>query len=182
MTELALFGEDRPAPGPPPVVQRSAEISDDGLYRYELRRAWGPSLRTMTFVMLNPSVADALRDDQTIRRCLHYARREGCGRLLVVNLYALRSTDPKALLTHPDPVGPLNDETLARVLADTLDHATLKPLPVVAAWGGKAGPDRVARFLELARGRPLLCLGETKDGAPRHPSRLGNEQPLTRWG
>jgi hypothetical protein len=64
--------------------------------------------RRMTFVMLNPSTADQLVDDPTIRRCIAFALRWNCGTLQVVNLFAARSTDPKALDGLTDPVGPDN--------------------------------------------------------------------------
>ena len=60
--------------------QRSgAIISACGQYRYHLWRRWDELLPTMVWVMLNPSTADATEDDPTIRRCIGFAKREGCG-------------------------------------------------------------------------------------------------------
>lgn len=94
----------------------SAEISPCGQYRYKLMRSilqvvgWDkPAL----FIMLNPSTADADIDDPTVRRCIGFAKREMCSSLTVVNLYALRATDPRQLMKHQNPVGPLNDQWLA---------------------------------------------------------------------
>ena len=76
----------------------SAMISPDGLYRYWLQRETGiDNDKIMLFVMLNPSVADAVENDPTIRRCIGYAKREGFGMLEVVNLFAFISTDPDGL-------------------------------------------------------------------------------------
>lgn len=84
-----------------------ADISACGAYRYRLDRLGALLGRgAVNFVMLNPSTADAEQDDPTIRRCLGYAFRWGFARLIVTNLYALRSTDPRALWEHPDPIGP----------------------------------------------------------------------------
>src|SRR5689334_18589152 len=109
-----------------------------GRYRYRLWRQWDPAKPAVAFVMLNPSTADATTDDPTIRRCFGFAQGWGFGRLEVVNLFALRATDPRELARHPDPVGPANDAHIAAALALT-DQA-------VAAWGcGGALRERGAR-------------------------------------
>lgn len=154
----------------------SAVLSQDGVYRYLLTRTWaeGPAL---AFVMLNPSTADATADDPTIRRCIGFAKREGFGGLTVVNLYALRATDPRELRRAIDPVGPDNDGHLRRVTWESqLDDA-----PAVVAWGAHAAPDRVAAFVRLATGTRLVCLGTTQAGAPRHPLYIAGAQPLVPW-
>lgn len=59
-------------------TRKSASLSACGKYRYTLGRAWGLGVReqcAMSFVMLNPSTADAEHDDPTIRRCIHFALR-----------------------------------------------------------------------------------------------------------
>lgn len=97
-------------------TRMSAVLSDDGQYRCQLERTWGFG-DAVTFVMLNPSTADARKDDPTIRRCLSYARSWGYDGIRVVNLYALRSSDPKMLKTVADPVGPENDAWIARTVS-----------------------------------------------------------------
>lgn len=136
-------------------------------YRYLLTRIWEPSIPPLVFLMLNPSTADALEDDATIRRLAGshgFARREGAGGVVVVNLFALCSTDPRALLHHPDPVGRYNDAFIR--------HATSGPSPVIAAWGAAGVQhgrgEQVTKTL-LARNVPLKCLGTTSTGQPRHP-------------
>jgi hypothetical protein len=156
----------------------AAEISACGLYRYTLHRPCEvrhPERGTALFVMLNPSTADATQDDPTIRRCRGFARTWGCNGLTVVNLYALRSTDPAALWRAADPVGPENDYHLRRIAREYGD--------VVCAWGAGARPDRVAAFLKLMEGAGarLWSLGVTKDGSPRHPLYVRADQPLIPW-
>lgn len=155
----------------------AAYISPCEQYRYWLFRnneVPKPDSGAALFVMLNPSTADASLDDPTIRRCRGFAKTWGCAGLMVANLYALRSTDPKALWAHADPVGPENDEYLADLARKYGD--------VVCAWGAIARPDRVARFHEIMESvRPavrLWCLGTTKSGAPRHPLYVKADQPL----
>ena len=146
---------------------KSAFFSKDRRYRYLLRRRIGDSEKRVLFVMLNPSKADETRNDATIRRCIGFARDWGYGLLDVVNLFALMSTYPKALLKADDPVGPGNDAAIRAALEVA---AT-----VVLAWGnhGLDHEGRAAAVIEMARkaARPY-SLGLTKRGAPRHPLRL----------
>lgn len=158
-----------------------AVFSEDMLYRYRLERCWDPARRRMLFIMLNPSTADAFVLDPTVRRCVGFARREGCGSVEVVNLFALRSTDPKALYEHEDPVGPDNLEQIA----EAIDGADI----LVAAWGAHAGPlaetvaNQPSAVLDLAdeAGKSLLCLGLTQAGHPCHPLYVKAEQPLVTY-
>lgn len=160
-------------------MSRRAHISEDGLYRYSLTRRFDRLLGcgTCTFVMLNPSTADADQDDPTIRRCIGYMERFGYNHLRVVNLYAYRATNPRDLWGAADPVGPINDHVLQLAFRD----ADL----LIAAWGAHAKPERVAEVLAMAkrpgRGGPFLCLGKTKDGAPRHPLYLPANAELQAW-
>jgi len=166
-----------------PDVDKAARLSPDGRYRYWLRRRWagrdgvGVRYRLVTFVMLNPSTADAELDDPTIRRCQSFARSWGYDGIMVVNLYALRSTDPKGLWLDGDPVGPRNDSHL-RIAAF---FAQYDDTPIVAAWGANARPERVAEVLAIPHMDRLTCLGVTKDGSPRHPLYVRGDTPTTAW-
>lgn len=51
------------------TAQGTAVLSSDDQYRYRLTRTWAAA-SPVTFVMLNPSTADASADDPTIRRCI----------------------------------------------------------------------------------------------------------------
>lgn len=158
-----------------PVVS-SAVVSGCGRYRYWLGRAWSTA-PPVTFVMLNPSTADAHADDPTIRRCVNYARAWGYGGIWVVNLYAWRATDPRDLRTADDPVGPDNNAWLtwaARTTTPTTATAattatTATGAPIVAAWGAHADPERVRTVLGLTGMHRLTALAFTKSGQPRHP-------------
>lgn len=146
-------------------------MSECGTYRYQLERSWGPSYR-LVFCMLNPSTADAIVDDPTIRRCIGFAKRDGYDGITVCNAYALRATNPKLLKGHPDPIGPRNDEWLER-------SCILSP-KVVVAWGANIDPARAEQMTNIFRrsGTEVLCLGRTKAGHPRHPLYIRADQPL----
>lgn len=147
-----------------------AVISECGRYRYELRRPLESMLRwhrPILWIMLNPSTADAYKDDPTIRRCINFSKTWGMTQLLVGNLYALRATDPKALRAPPggiDAVGPLTDAHL--------DKMACEAEVIVLAWG-QLGPDKkraeslVARL--AAYRHRMHVLGYTLSGVPRHP-------------
>lgn len=153
------------------TVEGDAVFSDCGRYRYLLTRRWGDG-PAATFVMLNPSTADAATDDPTIRRCIGFAKSWDCGSLNVVNLFAFRATDPRELLAATDPVGPRNDAFLHSYLPDG-----------VAAWGAHKMASTRARGVVRAfvRSSPLWCLGVTKDGHPRHPLYVRADAPLILW-
>jgi hypothetical protein len=142
-------------------MRAGAVFDPTGAYRYVLWRRWDAFRPGVTFVMLNPSTADADRDDPTIRRCLGFARAWGFGGLLVVNLFALRAASPRTLRTAPDPIGPRNDGFLARAARDA--HT------LIVAWGdggvlGGRGEAVLRRLPQIP-----FCLGTTRAGQPRHP-------------
>ncbi|MFI4897265.1 MAG: DUF1643 domain-containing protein [Phycisphaerales bacterium JB059] len=158
-----------------------ATFDETRTYRYTLHRRWAPAGGRVCFCLLNPSTADEFKLDPTLTRCLGYARRWGFHAMEVVNIFALRSTDPGALREHDDPVGPGNDRAI-RLAARRADR-------VVVGWGAHGAllgrGEQVARLLtDLCR---PLCLGLTNAGAPRHPLYLRKdlepiEYDLTRAG
>jgi len=152
-------------------VESGAIISDCGQYRYRLWRMWDHSSDALPICMLNPSTADASVDDPTIRRCMSFARREGFGGIVVVNLFALRATDPKALKHHPFPVGSDNRWHLEQVAWWCRNY----DMPILCAWG--AGRD-ARHALDAFAGVELVCLARTTDGSPRHPLYVRANQPL----
>ena len=152
-------------------IRKDALISDCGTYRYWLSRSWDDGSRKLAFVMLNPSTADASIDDPTIRRCMGFAKRERFGGILVVNLYALRATDPSDLLRADDPIGPRNEHWLREVFVNAGQGN------VVCAWGTKGGQQ--AKWISKSLGGfGCVCLGKTKDGHPRHPLYVKSDQPF----
>lgn len=156
----------------PHGMQRAAQISPCGRYRYTLGRRWGDG-GTVGFLMLNPSTADARKDDPTLRRCIGFARDWGYGGVTVANLYAYRATKPADLWKAADPIGPANDAHLTAV-ADGCDL-------LVAAWGAHAKPDRVAAVLALPGMNRLHALALTASGQPGHPLYLRGDLVPQPW-
>lgn len=167
-------------PAAPLEGTSSAIISDCGLYRYRLERA-GEGEGVTAIIMVNPSTADALADDPTIRKLKGFGQRNGWGRLVVGNLFAWRATDVRELGTAADPIGPLNDMHLRRMMVEA-DR-------VVFAWGPVTKQPRavrerwrdVARMAAIAGHRPLSIGAPAKCGHPRHPLMLAYIEPVTPW-
>lgn len=153
-------------------VTRTADVSKCGRYRWWLRRSWkhGGDGRVVCFVMLNPSTADSLKDDPTIRRCMGFARRWGFTAVSIRNLFPLRATDPRELLTADEPTGGRRGDTELRVA--TTAHVT------VVAWGTSVPFGRDQAAVKMFGTTPLHCLGTTKHGHPRHPLYVRNDHPL----
>lgn len=160
-------------------IERDAAISECGRYRWWLTRRWGDG-PLCCWIMLNPSTADTEQDDPTIRRCMGFADRWGYGGIVVVNLFALRSTDPAELKRADDPVGQFNDESIE-------EHAKRSAF-TVAAWGAHGSFRRRGRRVAKALwdiGEAPHCLGATKAGHPKHPLYLRADtepMPLTTKG
>lgn len=155
----------------------AAVFDTDRVYRYALLRRWayGP---LALWVMLNPSTADAFSEDSTSRRVISFSRAWHCGGMIAVNLFGLRSTDPRALRTHDSPVGPDND----RVISWHLSADGPLVGPVVAAWGVHGalnGRDQKMLQLLAEHGRRVRCLGLTSKGHPRDPLYVPNSATLT---
>lgn len=134
-------------------------------WRYTLFRRWsGPKPGMVNFIGLNPSTADERTDDNTVRRCVRWAYEWGWSGCCVTNIFAYRSTDPKALYASDAPIGVEND----RHLVETAKASGL----VIAAWGVHGAHLNRGQFVAtmLTRaGIDLQCLGVTKAGIPRHP-------------
>ncbi|HLJ33607.1 MAG TPA: DUF1643 domain-containing protein [Ktedonobacteraceae bacterium] len=142
-------------------------------YRYTLWRGWSTDHPRVTFIMLNPSTADAQRNDPTISRCIAFAQYWGFGALEVVNLFACKTTYPHDLLKAANPVGEENDQFLMQAVA--------RSSCIVAAWGTKGNLlDRDKHILRLLASRQdIYCLGITREGYPRHPLYVKGDTGLT---
>jgi hypothetical protein len=199
MSEALPEAEDLNVGGGTPAAKSTASvtgkdhgaiISPCGFYRYHLWRRVGgqrPGAHGQTlmpgdgasgrcvFVMLNPSTADADRDDPTIRRCSVYARRWGFEWLDVLNIFAYRSTDPSVLPKVPAPIGPENDRYLITVGRNAL---------VVCAWGKPGalyGRGREVAAMLRDRGVKPHYLKLNGDGSPAHPLYLKSDLVPTEW-
>ena len=156
-----------------PAMISGAQFSDDRVYRYALWRTWDETKGHAMFIGLNPSTADETKDDQTIRKCMAFARRWDYGGIYMLNIFAFRATDPQVMKAAADPIGPGNDDIIRRYLACAGT--------AIACWGVHGQHrNRSQRVRAWLRGR-LHHLGLTKDGHPKHPLYLPLSTPAEVW-
>lgn len=149
-----------------------AILSEDRMHRYVLWRRVGSNSRILAFVGLNPSTADETENDQTIRRCMAFACREGSGIMLMLNLFSFRATNWRVLFSEPVMTDPANDDWLKKSF-EIADE-------VVFCWGNQGGFNR--RDEEVGRMvRKPRCFGFNENGAPKHPSRLPRHTELQNY-
>ncbi len=160
-------------------MNRETFFSSDRVYRYTLWREFydvralpgmgvpvegNHALHYVQFIGLNPSTADETKDDPTIRRCVGFCKEWGFGALCMTNIFAFRSTQPKAMMRANDPIGPDNTEHLLNIGKG----AGL----IVAAWGAVGGHlQQQSHVIRLFTNSllQLHCLGKNSDGSPKHP-------------
>lgn len=169
MNTQMVFGANGPA--------RRCVISNDGEHRYQLSETWGMGDRLL-WIMLNPSTADGSVDDPTIRKVRGFTQRQAFMGWDVANLFAFRATCPDALrgiLRHNPAraMGLRNDLYLGKLAENA--HT------IAVAWGATPwAENRATIVLATLRAlkKPIVCLGVTKSGAPRHPLMVSYRQVL----
>lgn len=167
-------------------TQSSAVIDGPAdCYRYELRRAWELDLPLLVVCMLNPSTADADKNDPTILALIHFAKLWGYGGLLIVNLCAYRSSSPSDMMTAVNPAGRYNGVYLSHAMEYARDNGG----QMLVAWGNDGAFQRRDEMICIKAkeiGVSLVCLGTTLSGAPKHPMargkhRISREQQPVAW-
>src|SRR5690348_16775302 len=76
-----------------PEMTRRCVLSPCGTYRYVLEEILPKGTGSLAWIMINPSTADGLLDDATIRKVRGFTERLGFGRWFVINLFAFRAVD-----------------------------------------------------------------------------------------
>lgn len=145
-------------------VKGLAAFSNNGMYRYMLTREWDSTKKPLVFILLNPSVGTETSLELTTAGCAKRAKTWNYGGIIVLNLFAFISTDPSQIKKVTDPIGRDNDGFL-RSAAEKCEG-----VDIVAAWG-KSGNhrNRDQEVASMFAKHQLLCLGQNKDGSPRHP-------------
>jgi hypothetical protein len=153
------------------TIKYKTVMDDRQINRYTLTREWDTSLPKIVYIMLNPSIADHLKVDPTLNKCLNFAIDNGYGSLEIVNLFAFRSTDPDQLKRIENPIGSENDQFIL--------NAVNNAETIVLAWGGENGKymSRDKQILELIKNykAKIKCFEDfTGKKKPQHPLTLKN--------
>lgn len=140
-------------------LEKGAEFSECGKYRYVLRRIWDTNLPFVMCVGLNPSTANSDDDDRTIRNLCDLLSKSGYGGLFMMNLFALISSEPNDLRACPDPLK--DNDIWIHSIASRCDD-------IIFCWGSfKQAEYRAKKLISLFP--KALCLGKTSNGKPIHP-------------
>jgi hypothetical protein len=127
--------------------------------------------------MLNPSTADEKQLDPTVTRCKKRAQALGYGGFEVVNIFALRSTDPRALYDSIDPLGSENFDAIAEAVIDCE--------LAICAWGSHGKLFGMGKFihewLTFFSPEKIRYLKLNSDGSPAHPLYLPYSLQPTLW-
>ena len=106
---------------------------------------------------------------------------------MVVNLFAVRATDPKDMKAANDPVGPDNMGHIKDAIQYVNSSVHLSEHgseSVICAWGAHGSymdqDETVLGWIESEGGIPF-CLGETKAGFPKHPLYLPSDAMCIRY-
>lgn len=142
-------------------MNKNTIFSDCRQYRYTLWREWIGGNGYAVFVGLNPSTADEVNNDPTVRRCINFSKEWGFSGMFMMNIFAFRATDPEVMKAHPEPIGCDNDHHLLEVAKDAG--------VVIAAWGVHGVHLRRNEAVINLLGDKLHCLKLTKQGHPAHP-------------
>ena len=148
--------------------------SEDNSVRYVLGKY---ATRPLIVFGINPSIATAEKNDNTIgiiERIAKIRKRDG---YLMFNLYPLRATKIKSDF----PV--VCDENICKLNYQYISERIPKGSEIVAAWGTHIS-DRayfVSALREInaivkQRGAKWVCLSRTKQGHPHHPTRLAYDK------
>lgn len=150
--------------------------------RYMLWRIWDKTLPMITFAMLNPSRADESTLDNTLRRTHTFAKENGHGGMIVVNLIPFVSPSPTdAVNADSNALGEGNGERNAHHVRNALNRS--KTVVVgFGTWVSKSPFREAYQHIEtILNERSPMCLGHNADGSPKHPLYVAANTPLERF-
>ncbi len=115
--------------------------------------------------MLNPSVADEIKDDPTIRRLINFTKKFDYGGFLVGNIFTKITPNPKEI-DRSKGISDKNFEELFKLI-NKVDQ-------IVYAWGNSVEEPKILKELISSP----KCFGKNFNGTPKHPLYLSSSSQL----
>lgn len=166
-----------------PVIRRKADFPYPGIRR-RLSRDWSPGPRALV-IGCNPSEANALVDDPTVRWLIAWFHLFGFGGFDLMNLYPFVTSSPAECRRISDQ-GYLGDwatrDALHFINQPALVAAAKRATQVFVCWGAIAWDrDWIEHVVEeiqtgLTPWPDLWCWGKNADGSPKHPMARGKHR------
>jgi hypothetical protein len=152
------------------VKEADAAFTDDGIHRIWLSRIWDDQKPKVMFIGLNPSTANAVSDDPTIRKIKKIANHNGFGGVYMMNLFTFISTDPEKLDKENGNI--FNADTWLSIISDRCTG-------VVFAWGSFKVFGRDKEVISLFDEACALKINQ--NGSPKHPLYCKDKQQIVNF-
>lgn len=178
VSQLRLISEGHTLYKPNRVkgVHSDALFSPCRTFRYLLYRQWSYGGKgTLVYIGMNPSYADEVDNDNTVKRCMKIAMQHLYTGMFMLNAHPHVSTDPKGMI-RPDDQKKLNLFAIKTVCTLFTD--------VVGCWGNPGGADGHGEELwKLVRQSigpkgSFRCFKINKSKHPQHPLYISYSTPL----
>lgn len=143
----------------------------DNSCRFLLWKTWNNPL----FVLwLNPSTADENKPDQTIRRVMWYAQRNGFDGFIMLNLYPQRATNPDDLDLNLNEI--IHNENMGYIFEELKKYESPSILMAYSSsikkrWFLFQCLKDIIKRIETLNPQYKQIWDLTKNWYPRHPSR-----------
>ncbi|MDE3320402.1 DUF1643 domain-containing protein [Acinetobacter baumannii] len=149
----------------------SAIFSDCQKHRFRLERQLEGNKVVVAVFGVNPSTADSVNNDSTVKKWIVFANKLEARKLIVGNMFSYISPYVKDLATCGEVTNIENEKHLEDIIRDAD--------VLIACWGARSKVRAALRpyFDQLMdklknSNKPVYCFGYTKYGDPRHVGRI----------
>lgn len=164
------------------INKNGAEFSDCRKYRYALWRIWDESKPLVMFIGLNPSTANEVDNDPTIKSVCRIANNNGYGGIYMMNCFPIISANPNILDIYKKPVWDENEYNKYGTNNLKITEIGYKCKDIVFAWGNFKIVKETYREIEFSKMFPnAVCLHINKNGSPKHPLYCKSDTQFINW-
>lgn len=162
---------------------KAAGFNPERTHRYYLSRLWDDKVSKIMFIGLNPSTADELEDDQTVRRLVSFSKSWGFGGFYLTNLYSFIATEPRDMIEYYEGKTKVMENRLHKKNMESVLRYGRVCSMTVFCWGasneGSRQEDHAAKFIRTFK--DAYCFGRTQGGHPKHPLFLASHTQLQKF-